>query len=44
MEEEIHRKSRRMLGLDPKTGITPPSSPHNLRSEGQMKEELHSKV
>ena len=42
MAEQIHRKCRRMLKLDPETGVTPPPSPHNLSSEGQMKEEMHS--
>jgi hypothetical protein len=44
MVEEIRRKSRRMLGFDPETGVTTPSSPHNLSSEGQMKEDMHSEV
>ena len=44
MAEQIHRMSSRMLGLDLETGITPPSSPHHLSSEGKMKEEIHSKV
>ena len=44
MAEQIHRKSRRMLGLDLKTRVTPPSSPHNLSSEGQMKKDMHSEV
>ena len=44
MVEQICRKSRRMLGLDLETGVTPPSSSHNLSSEGQMKEDMHSKV
>ena len=42
MAEQIHRKSRRMLKLDPETRVTPPSSPHKLSSEGQMKEDMHS--
>ena len=44
MAEQIPRKSRRMLIFDLETGITPPSSPHNLPSEGKMKEEIHSEV
>ena len=44
MEEKIHKKSRRMFGLDLEIGVTPPSSPHNLSSEGQMKEYMHSEV
>ena len=44
MEEQICRNSRRMLGLDPKTEITPPLSPHNLPSKEQMNEELQSHI
>ena len=44
MVEQIRRKSRMMLRLDPETGVTPPSSPYNLSSEEQMKEQMHSKV
>ena len=44
MVEKIRRKSRRMLRLDPETGITPPSSPHDLPSTRQMNEEIHSDI
>ena len=44
MEENIRRRSRRMLRLDPKTKITPSLSPHDLPSIEQMNEELHSNI
>lgn len=44
MEEQIYRKSRRMLSLDLDTRITPPSSPHYLPSEAQMKDDIHFEV
>ena len=44
MEENICRRSRRMLGLDLETEITPPLSPHDLPSTKQMNEELHSDI
>ena len=44
MAENIRRRSRRMLGLDPKPEITPPLSPHDLPSTDQMNEELHSAI
>ena len=36
--------SRRMLGLDPKTGLTPPSSPNNPSNEGNIKDEIYFEV
>ena len=30
--------------MDLETGVTPPSSSHNLSSEGQMKEDMHYEV
>ena len=44
MEENICRRSRRMLGLHLKTEITPPLSPHDLPSTEKMNEELHSDI
>ena len=44
MVEHIHRNSRRMLRLDLEIEITPPSSPHDLPSAGQLNEEIHSDV
>lgn len=41
MEENIRRRSRRMLRLDPEIEITPPLSPHDLPSIEKMNEELH---
>jgi hypothetical protein len=44
MEENICRISKRIIGLDPETEITPPLSPHDLQSTKQMNEELHSNI
>ena len=44
MAEQIHRKSRRMLGLDPKMGFSPPSSPNNPSNEENIREDIMSKV
>ena len=41
MAENLHRRSRRMLELDLENEITPPSSPHDLPSIGQMNKEMH---
>ena len=44
MAENIHRISRRILGLDLEHEITPPLSPHDLPSTEQMNKELHSDI
>ena len=44
MAENICRRSRRMLELDPELEITPPLSPHDLPSLKQMNEYLHSDI
>ena len=44
MSEQIHRRSRRMLGLDLETGFSPPSSPNNPLNEENLREGIASEV
>lgn len=44
MVENIRRRYKRMLGLDPESEITPPLSLHGLPSLKQMNKELHSDI
>ena len=44
MDDQILQSSRRMLGLDTKMGLTPPSSPNNPSNEGNIKEEIDYEV
>ena len=41
MAENIRRRSRRALELDPETEITSPLSSHDLPSTKQVNKELH---
>jgi hypothetical protein len=38
------RRFRRMLGLDPEMGLSPPSSPNNPLNEGNIRENIASEV
>ena len=44
MVDQILRMSRRMLGLGPETGLTPPSSPNNPSNERNKKDEIDYEV
>ena len=44
MEKNIRRRSKRMLGLDIETKMTPPLSPYDLPSTKKMNEKLHSDI
>lgn len=44
MVEKICRRSRRMLGLDPKMVFSPPSSPNNLSNEENIEEDISFEV
>ena len=44
MAKKIRRWSRRMLGLDPEMGFSPPSSPNNPSNEENIREDIASEV
>ena len=44
MIEQIHRRSRIILGLDPETGFSPPSYPNNPSNEENIREDIAFEV